>query len=57
MFFEYNDQSEFKFLKPIVLIIRFFMGSFLFKKQIQLKNKGVRYKSWRLNIYMGIKKV
>lgn len=56
MFFEYNDQSFF-FLKPIVLIIRFFTGSFLFKKQIQLKNKGVRYKSWRLNIYMGIKKV
>lgn len=38
MFFDYNDQSEFKFIAPIILIIGFFAGSFLYKKQVQIIN-------------------
>lgn len=39
MFFEYNGQSKFKFITPIVLIIGIFMGSFLLKKQIKRINR------------------
>ena len=51
-YFDYNDQSEFKFIAPIMLIISVFGSSFLFKKQTQsitkeitLQQKMIKYQT------------